>query len=187
MPGVREPWQKVVIICTGCNFTFFVVFKVSLWNVGSAADIACHLSSLGGGREFSSILAHSFPLLPFLSFPFEKNHLWGAVPMHTPQTVTGKGGKHVFLASLQLDWLHIIVIWIPVLCFLHFHLSFYFRRNKYPLHREERVGVILLLLRWIIGFSDQSLAGFYGGTHVLYGIYATGWTRGNPWIAQQLN
>lgn len=32
--------------------------------------------------------------------------------------------------------------------------------------------------------SGQSLAGFYGGTHVLCGIYATGWTRGKPWVAQ---
>lgn len=47
VPGVRESWQKVVITCTGCNFTFFVVFKASVWNVGSTADLACHLSSLG--------------------------------------------------------------------------------------------------------------------------------------------
>lgn len=26
VPSVREPWQKVVIIGTGFNFTFFVVF-----------------------------------------------------------------------------------------------------------------------------------------------------------------
>lgn len=112
--------------------------------------------------------------------------------MHTPQTVTGKGGKHVFLASFQLDWLCIIVIWIPVLVFLHFHLSSYFRRNNYPLH---------IWLRWKSGGDSafyldklldsvvpwaitKSLAGFYGGTHVLYRIYTTGMTHGKPWIAQ---
>lgn len=87
MPGVREPWQKVVIICTGCNFTFFVVFKVSVWNIGSAADLACHLSSLGGGSEFSSILARSFPLPSFLSFPFEKIICGELFPYtHTPNS-----------------------------------------------------------------------------------------------------
>lgn len=88
--------------------------------------------------------------------------------------------------------LHIIVIWIPVLFFLHFHLSFYFRRNDYPLHiwRRGKSGgdssfyldkLLDSVVPWAI---TKSLAGFYGGTHVLNGIYTTGMTHGKPWIAQ---
>lgn len=134
------------------------------------------------------MFAHSFPLLSFLLlFSFLKNYFWGAVPIHTPQRVTGKGGKHVFLASFQLDWLHIIVIWIPVLVFLHFHLSFYFRRNKYPLHiwlRGKSGGDTFFCLdKWLDSVLPWAIRVWQGFmvAHMFYMEY-TLWN--DSWIAQ---
>lgn len=143
--GVREPWKKAVITCTGWNFTFFVVFqclecRLNCWS--------CMSSFFSGLRQwvFFPMFAHSFTsIFPF--FSFLKIYFLGAVPIHTAQTIPGKGGKHVVLASFQLNWLHIIVIWIPVLLFLHFHLSFFtlLGINTHCIFGlEERVGMILL-------------------------------------------
>lgn len=190
VPGVREPWQKVVIICAGCNFTFFGVFQVSVWNVGSAADLACHLSSLGWGNEFSPMFACSFiSLFPFFSL-YKKWFVRSSSHAHTPN-------------SHRQRWKACFSCFIPVRLVVHnCHLDSssgfppfppkLFRRNNYPLHiwlRQKSGGdsafyldkLLDSVVPWAI---TKSLAGFYGGTHVLYRIYTTGMTHGKPWIAQ---
>lgn len=86
----RETWQKVGIICTGCDFTFFWVFQVSFWNVDLISDLfACvgHVMSTFSQAEAMIFLLHL--LFSFFS-PF-KNTVFKELsppPPPTPNTHT---------------------------------------------------------------------------------------------------
>lgn len=126
----------------------------------------------------------------FLIFSFKKLFVRSCSHTHTPSSHRQRW-KTCFSCFIPVR-LSVIAIWSPVLFFLHFYLSFYFRGNEYPLHvglRGKSGGDSSFYLDKLSGCVvpwaiTKSLAGFYGGAHVLHGIYITGMTCGKPWIAQ---
>lgn len=169
--GVREPWKKAVITCTGWNFTFFVVFqclecRLNCWS--------CMSSFFSGLRQwvFFPMFAHSFTsIFPF--FSFLKNLFFrSCFHTHTPN-------------NPRQRWKTRCSCFIPVKLIEHnCHLDsssafppfppklFYFTRNKYPLHIWLRGKSGDDSSFYLDKFLDSVVpwAGFYGDTRFIQNI-----------------
>lgn len=136
-----ETWQKVAIICTGCELTSFGVFqphfsvalqcRLNFWSSCMCGPCVVYFS--GRGHDFSLhllVFIFFFAFSPSIPIWKKKKPTIFKEQFLPPHTVhTWRCWGEILLASFHIHRLHLMLSWTSVLFFLCFHLSCSFGRN----------------------------------------------------------